>query len=271
MNDSFKNSLARLKVFRVCDSVDGRASLQPPCHEVGPSVAHAVRTMTSRLIQSISILLVLTATTMAQGRREPGPSLPERERQLEPLIVESARRYGIDPRILRTVCFIESRFRSSAVSPKGARGLMQFMPETAAAYGLQNPHDPKAAIDAAGHYLRDLLRKFGGRVDLALAAYNAGEGTVEAFQTGRPLVLSSGKIINPHRLITGGVPPYRETQEYVKSAIALLMNGPYPAATHLTSLSQIKSSAPSPSSAQNNRSKSSPVIRQTSSFFIEVK
>src|SRR5207302_393927 len=59
--------LARLKVFRVCDSVDGRGSLQPPCHEVGPSVAHAARTMTSRLIQSISILLVLTATTMAQG------------------------------------------------------------------------------------------------------------------------------------------------------------------------------------------------------------
>ncbi len=178
--------------------------------------------MTSRLIQSISILLVLTATTMAQGHREPGPSLQEREWQLEPLIIESAKRYGIDPRILRTVCFIESRFRRGAVSPKGARGLMQFMPETAVAYGLQNPHDPKAAIDAAAHYLRDLLTKFGGRVDLALAAYNAGQGTVESFQTGKPLTLPSGKIINPRRLITGGIPPYRETQEYVKSAIALL-------------------------------------------------
>src|SRR6266849_10130923 len=178
--------------------------------------------MSSRLIQSISILLVLTATTMAQSRREPGPSLPERERQLEPLIIESAQRYGIDPRILRTVCFIESRFRTSAVSPKGARGLMQFMPETARRYGLQNPHDPKAAIDAAAHYLRDLLKRFGGRVDLALAAYNAGEGTVESFQTGRPLVLASGKIINRQRLITGGVPPYPETQQYVRSAIAIL-------------------------------------------------
>ena len=180
--------------------------------------------MSSRLIQSISILLVLTATTMAQGRREPGPSLQERKRQLEPLIIESAKRYRIDPRILRTVCFIESRFRPGAVSPKGAQGLMQFMPETARRYGLQSPHDPKAAIEAAAHYLSDLLRKFGGRVDLALAAYNAGEGTVEAFQTGKPLVLASGKIINPHRLITGGIPPYRETQEYVKSAVALLMS-----------------------------------------------
>lgn len=227
--------------------------------------------MYSKLIQSISILLVLTATTMAQGRREPGPSLPERERQLEPLIIESAKRYGIDPRILRTVCFIESRFRPSAVSPKGARGLMQFMPATAVAYGLQNPHDPKAAIDAAAHYLRDLLRKFGGRVDLALAAYNAGEGTVESFQTGRPLALATAKIINPHRLITGGMPPYRETQQYVKSAIVLLMNGPNPAATRITSLSQIKSSAQRPSRDQNNQSKSPSSTRQTNSLFIEVK
>jgi soluble lytic murein transglycosylase-like protein len=208
---------------------------------------------------------------MAQARRQPGPSLPERERQLEPLIIDSAQRYGIDPRILRTVCFIESRFRPNAVSPKGARGLMQFMPETAVAYGLQNPHDPKAAIDAAAHYLRDLLRKFGGRVDLALAAYNAGEGTVESFQTGRPLVLANRKIINPRRLITGGMPPYRETQQYVKSAIVLLKNGPYPAAPRLTPLSQLKSSAQRPSSDQNNRSKSPSSTRQTSSLFIEVR
>jgi len=186
-------------------------------------------------------------------------------------MIESAKRYGIDPRILRTVCFIESRFRASAVSPKGARGLMQFMPKTAAAYGLQNPHDPKAAMDAAAHYLRDLLRKFGGRVDLALAAYNAGEGTVESFQTGRPLVLASRKIINPRRLITGGMPPYRETQQYVKSAIVLLMNRPYPAGTRLIPLSQIKSLAQRPSRDQNNGSKSSSSTRQTNSLFIEVQ
>jgi hypothetical protein len=104
-----------------------------------------------------------------------------------------------------------------------------------------------------------------------LAAYNAGEGTVESFQTGRPLVLASRKIINPRRLITGGIPPYRETQQYVKSAIVLLMNGPNPAATRITSLSQIKSSAQRPSRDQNNRSKSPSSTRQTSSLFIEVK
>jgi soluble lytic murein transglycosylase-like protein len=99
---------------------------------------------------------------------------------------------------------------------------MQFMPDTAKRFGVRNPHDPQQAIDAAARYLRDLLMKFGGRLDLALAAYNAGEGTVQSFQTGRPLALASGKIINRRGQITGGIPPYRETQEYVRSIIALL-------------------------------------------------
>jgi soluble lytic murein transglycosylase-like protein len=99
---------------------------------------------------------------------------------------------------------------------------MQFMPDTASRYGLSNPHDPQQAIDAAARYLRDLLRKFGGRTDLALAAYNAGEGTVESFRTGRALVLPTGKVVNSRGQITGGIPPYRETQQYVRSIIALL-------------------------------------------------
>jgi soluble lytic murein transglycosylase-like protein len=158
---------------------------------------------------------------MAQGTRQPGPSLQERSRQLEPLILESAKRYGIDPRILSSVCFTESRYRLDAVSPKGARGLMQFMPDTARRYGLQNPQDPRAAIDAGARYLRDLLFRFNGRLDLALAAYNAGEGTVESFLSGRPLRLTSGKIINPRALATGGLPPYAETRQYVKSIMGL--------------------------------------------------
>ena len=102
---------------------------------------------------------------------------------------------------------------------------MQFMPETAARYGLNNPHDPKAAIDAAARYFRDLLGRFDGRIDLAFAAYNAGEGAVEAFQNGRVLRLSNGKIINPAGLVTDGIPPYLETQNYVRLAIDLLRRG----------------------------------------------
>jgi len=178
--------------------------------------------MNHKLIKTIPILLFLSLTAFAQTRREPSPSAQERARALAPLIVESARRYGIDARILQTICFVESRFRKDAVSPKGARGLMQFMPETAARYGLKNPNDPKEAIDAAAHYLRDLLERFAGRVDLAVAAYNAGEGAVESFRTGRPLLLRTGKVINARGMITGGVPPYPETQSYVKQILESL-------------------------------------------------
>lgn len=168
----------------------------------------------------ILVLLVLTSTAASQIQSDNDVSIRDRARRIEPFITESSRRYGVDPRLLRILCFIESRYRLDAVSPKGARGPMQFMPDTAKRFGVRNPHDPQQAIDAAARYLRDLLMKFDGRLDLALAAYNAGEGTVESFQTGRPLVLASGKIINRRGRITGGIPPYRETQDYVRSAIS---------------------------------------------------
>jgi soluble lytic murein transglycosylase-like protein len=179
--------------------------------------------MTYRLVH-VLVLLVLVSTSIAAQQRADF-STKQRAQSLEPYFLDSAKRHGIDPRILRVLCYLESRFRVTAISPKGARGPMQFMPETAARYGLSNPHDPKAAIDAAARYFRDLLRRFDGRVDLAFAAYNAGEGAVGAFKNGRVLRLSNGKIINATRLVTGGIPPYRETQNYVRLAIDLLRGG----------------------------------------------
>jgi soluble lytic murein transglycosylase-like protein len=171
---------------------------------------------------AIVLLLLVSVNGVSQIPRNADLSVRERAQRIEPFIIASAARYGIDPQLLRVLCFIESRYRLDAVSPKGARGPMQFMPDTAIRYGLRNPHDPQQAVDAAAKYLRDLLRRFGGRIDLALAAYNAGEGTVESFRTGRPLVLQTGKVINSRGRVTGGIPPYRETQEYVRSIIALL-------------------------------------------------
>jgi len=176
--------------------------------------------MTHRLVHVLVLLLLVGTSINAQQRGD--FSIKQRAESLESYFLDSAQRYGIDPRILRVLCYLESRFRLTALSPKGARGPMQFMPETAARYGLSNPHDPKAAIDAAARYFRDLLSRFDGRVDLAFAAYNAGEGAVQAFQNGRVLRLSNGKIINAARLVTGGIPPYRETQNYVRLAIDLL-------------------------------------------------
>jgi soluble lytic murein transglycosylase-like protein len=176
--------------------------------------------MIKKLVHVLVFLLLVGISVNAQ--QGPNYSIQQRAKSLDPYFVDSARRYGIDPRILRVLCYLESRFRLNAISPKGARGPMQFMPETAARYGLMNPHDPTRAIDAAARYFRDLLSKFDGRIDLAFAAYNAGEGTVEAFRNGRVLRLSNGKVVNAGRSITGGVPPYRETQNYVRLAIDLL-------------------------------------------------
>ena len=167
-------------------------------------------------------LMSVLVTVVAQDRHD-DQAVQERAIRLEPFIVAAARRYGIDARILRAICFVESRYRIDAVSPKGARGPMQFMPETAARYGLRDPHDREQAIDAAARYSRDLLKRFDGRIDLALAAYNAGEGAVSSFRTGKPLVLRNGKIVNARGAVTGGIPPYAETQRYVRSVLTLLI------------------------------------------------
>jgi hypothetical protein len=105
-------------------------------------------------------------------------------------------RYSVDPYLIYCVMHQESRFGAGAVSSAGAQGLMQLMPGTAARYGVANPFDPAQSIMGGTRYLKDLLRLFSGRVDLALAGYNAGEGAVMKYGNR--------------------IPPYRETQNYVK-------------------------------------------------------
>jgi soluble lytic murein transglycosylase-like protein len=111
-------------------------------------------------------------------------------------IVESGSRNGVDPVLLYAIMHRESSFRRTAVSPKGARGLMQLMPGTAARFGVSNIFDPRQNIEGGARYVRLLLDMFDGDVRLALAGYNAGEGAVLKY--GRR------------------VPPYAETQEYVR-------------------------------------------------------
>jgi soluble lytic murein transglycosylase-like protein len=220
--------------------------------------------MLNRVVLIACLVLIVSLNVMAQIHRE--PSLHKRARSLEPYIFESAKRYRIDPRILLVLCYLESRFRLDAISAKGARGPMQFMPETAARYGLTNPHDPKAAIDAAARYLRDLLRRFDGRLDLALAAYNAGEGTVEAFRNGRTLRLANGRVVNAAKAITGGIPPYPETQNYVRSAIRLLNeDGLVMTKTTTNSIRDFTIEVPVNSSGSASRSS-----EQVTPFFIDI-
>lgn len=110
------------------------------------------------------------------------------------LFRSAAQKYGVDARLLASVAKHESSFNPKAVSPAGAQGLMQLMPGTARGLGVDDPFDPAQAIDGAARMLRSLLREFG-RTDLALAAYNAGPGAVRRYD---------------------GIPPYRETQNYVR-------------------------------------------------------
>jgi len=146
-------------------------------------------------------------------------NLNKRAKPFESLILAAANRHEVDPNLLWTIAYLESGFRPTAISYKDGKpcafGLMQFTPTTARRFSLSNPFDPRESVDAAARYIRYLGKFFNGRGDLVLAGYNAGEGTVQAFREGRRLVLPSGKIINPREIRTGGIPPYKETRNYV--------------------------------------------------------
>jgi soluble lytic murein transglycosylase-like protein len=165
----------------------------------------------------VSLAKPATSSTVAVSNGTPvGPSLV-----LNPSLNEAVRRetakYSIDPLLIYALIAQESGGRVRAVSPKGARGPMQLMPATAARFGVRNPHDVPQSVRAGVEYFVWLLDKFDGNVLLALAGYNAGEGAVEAYRAGRAIILPNGRIINPRRLRTGGIPPYPETRSYVRS------------------------------------------------------
>lgn len=132
-------------------------------------------------------------------------------------IVESSRKYNIDPLLIYSQMHQESSFKTRARSPKGASGLMQLMPATARRFGVTKIYDPKQNIDAGVRYMRWLLDTFNGDVVLALAGYNAGEGAVMKYGWN--------------------VPPYRETREYVRRISARynsISNPQYLAAAKMT-------------------------------------
>src|SRR6185369_340541 len=129
--------------------------------------------MKNRLVIAQFILIGLLGSNL--HGQEHLEKLRERARQYEPIILAAANRYNVDPHLLWTIAFLESRFKAQATSYKEGRpcavGLMQFIPSTAQQYGFKNPYDPREAVDAAAHYVKDLLKRFDGRVDLVLAAY----------------------------------------------------------------------------------------------------
>jgi len=148
-------------------------------------------------------------------------SVLSRAEFFEKEIAEVARKEGVDPLLLWAIAYNETRFRPWLRSPKNAQGLMQFMPATATRFGLSDPYEPTSSLQAAARYVKYLSELFGGRLESILAAYNSGEGTVLAYLQGKS-ILSNGKLINPSaRRTIGGVPPYRETSNYVSQGLRI--------------------------------------------------
>jgi soluble lytic murein transglycosylase-like protein len=114
------------------------------------------------------------------------------------LIYNVSRRYGVDPNLVKAVVRAESDYNPSAISRAGARGLMQLMPETARLMGVKDIHDPVDNVNGGTRHLSRLIKKYNGELPMALAAYNAGEGAVKRY---------------------GRIPPYKETQRYVKKVL----------------------------------------------------
>lgn len=128
-----------------------------------------------------------------------GPSRSYKRSEWDSVITDIAIGHGVDPLLVRGIIEVESGFEPSALSPKGAMGLMQLMPGTASDLGVSDPWDPVQNIKGGTKYLSWLLKKYNGDLEKALAAYNAGPNAVDYYN---------------------GIPPFQETQDYVRTIIA---------------------------------------------------
>ncbi len=173
------------------DAAMGRVGELSVMLRLAPIPAPATATATPQSSFDAQLASAMAPATAAQDAAGPTPFASE--------ISAAAARNGVDPKLLTGLIRAESNFDPNATSPAGAQGLTQLMPGTAASLGVTNPLDPAEAIEGGAKYLRQQLDRFGGDASKALAAYNAGPGAVERF---------------------GGVPPYAETQAYVRKVLA---------------------------------------------------
>jgi hypothetical protein len=171
------------------------ASVLPPSKTVRKT-AHVNSSVERPVINRPAPLVYTQPRGMGMAASRSMDGFTTGDSRIDSYIVEAGVRNGVDPVLLYATMHQESSFKQRAISPKGARGLMQLMPGTARRFGVTDIFDPRQNIEGGARYIRFLLDSFGGDVSLALAGYNAGEGAVLKY--GRQ------------------IPPYRETQEYVR-------------------------------------------------------
>ena len=157
-------------------------------------------------VSAISGPAVMTPEGVVPIRTERKTPASSRHAAAAPLLESAGEAADLSPRLLEAIAYVESRFNTKAVSPKGAVGMMQLMPGTAADLGV-DPHDPGENARGGADYLRRMVTLFGNNVELAVAAYNAGPAAVVKY---------------------GGVPPYAETRAYVDAVMDYLAKSSVP-------------------------------------------
>lgn len=161
-------------------------------------IQRAYGNIQNRILQAgtDSFQTILQTAGYASGQSTASISTP-----MDDIFEEAARTYGVDVNLLKAIGKAESNFNADAVSPAGAIGVMQLMPATAASLGVTDPYDARQNIMGGAKYIADMVGRYDGNAELALAAYNAGSGNVERY---------------------GGIPPFAETQNYVKKVLGYM-------------------------------------------------
>ncbi|WP_088066553.1 lytic transglycosylase domain-containing protein [Gottfriedia luciferensis] len=178
----FNNELNSLGLSTSSNIID----IPQPTLSYGETVAQLLGKSTTSPVQLIEDEIAGTTSSS---------SIKKTNSNVDRIINEMANKYDVDPKLIRSIIKHESGFNPNAVSSVGAKGLMQIMPSNFESYGITNPFDPKQNIEAGTRMIKANLRKYNGNIELALAAYNAGSGNVKKY---------------------GGIPPFKETQNYVR-------------------------------------------------------
>ncbi len=175
-------------------------AVPPPARPAAGSVAESPDRASLETSRPLALTTPETRLEL-DGPIEIAPGAIFDREALRDLAARVARKHRVDEALVLAVIEVESRYDAFAVSPRGAMGLMQLMPETAARFAVRNAFNPVENVDGGVRYLKELLERYSGQVRLALAAYNAGEEAVDQFR---------------------GIPPFRETQQYVVRVLKAL-------------------------------------------------